>query len=90
MTELIVLLACLQGPGCPQATSAYYMSHPEIKRTVKHQEAKLKELVGPEIVAISPLFILAGKGRATIRLAEHVNLQVSSTGDKLMLFSINF
>ena len=45
MWEVIVILACTQGKGCAEATSAYYNVNPSIKEMIANTERLANKIV---------------------------------------------
>lgn len=88
--EFLVVLACSQGSGCPQTTDAYYSSHPEIKQLARNVDTKAKQIVGPEVVLLSPAVLLLARQRGTVNITKYISAQIQSNGDKLLIFHLSF
>lgn len=85
ITEALVAIACLNNQGCPQTMSAYYMSHPEIKKLATRTKVKAEELAGPTAVGMAPGLILIIKKRASFRITNYMELQISQDTGKIVL-----
>lgn len=87
--EFLVLLACTN-TGCPQTTAAYYQSHPELKEATKHVESKAKNIVGPEIILVSPIALYAAKGEGTFHITKYISLVLSTKSHNMVVFKTDF
>lgn len=84
LLETLVIFACVNGTGCTETSSQYYNTHPEIKEMVKANEEKVKEFIGPTMLAVfSPIAVAATGGTSTFRLSKNFNLQLSVNSQKL-------
>lgn len=89
--ELLVVIACSQPQGgCSQAQSAYYSTHPAFKQLIKKEGNKAKEVLGPEVVFLTPVYILQASGKATFHIGKYLSLQISNKSEKSLLFNFSF
>lgn len=91
ITEALVILACTTNHGCSQTQSAYFTSHPETYEQVKHRTSQVKAFVGPEVVAASPILMLATKHKGTFRITRNIGLQLDTHSQSAVLkFTFSF
>ncbi len=83
MLELLLISACLQGPGCSQASTAYYESSPAMKEQVAILKRTYSDVVEPALL-LAPFV----EGRAKVDLGPidlHVERQKAA-----LLFNYEF
>lgn len=88
--ELLVMAACLEGKGCSQTTTAYYISNPNTKQMIQRANTRVKEAVGPETLAISSPLIFAVRGTGTFKLTNYWSLQLSTKDSNMVIVRVNF
>lgn len=88
--ELIVTLACIQGPGCSQAQSAYYSTHPELRQIIRSKSNQAKQMVGPAAIYVSPIYILQISRQATFHISKHLNLQLQFKNERTISLQFTF
>lgn len=62
MQELLVILVCWQGQGCPEAGSTYYFYHPELALVAE----QIKHQINPNILQALPLLEIAARQEMTL------------------------
>lgn len=85
MPEFLVVVACLYGKGCAEASTTYYNSNQELQMFTKNVERSIKDEVPETLITYLAPALLYGSGRAgLIQISTSVNLKLSRTSSELI------
>lgn len=88
--EVLILLVCISGDGCPQAARQYYNTNPTLKQKVRMYRGKVEKAVGKEAAILMGSSIAAASGQP-FRVRVKRNFQLVKDKDKYLLeFGLEF
>lgn len=70
MTEVLLAFICLSGPGCTEASQAYYEQNGQLRGAVYHALVLVENKAPPAILAVVP-FVHAIHGQRVVLSVGH-------------------
>lgn len=88
LLEIIVAATCIQGPGCSQATYAYYKQSAELQQIVHNVENYSNRIASqyPTVVyVLTPLYTLTISRSASFKIYKTLMFEVNVKNETLAL-----
>lgn len=84
MIEALVVAVCVQGPGCSEASSAYYQYNVDLQIAVKKVERAVnKNVPEPVLTYLVPAAGVAAGYKGAIKLYGNISLNLSKSTSEL-------
>jgi hypothetical protein len=89
LLETIVAATCIQGPGCSQATSAYYKQSAELQQIVHNVENYSNHVASQYpttvVYVLTPLYTLTISRSASFKIYKTLMFEVNVKNETLAL-----
>jgi hypothetical protein len=88
LLEIIIAAACIQGPGCSYATSAYYRQSVELQQIVSNAEKYANSIATQyptTVYALTPVYTLTVSRVATFKVYKTLMFEVNMKNEYVAL-----
>jgi hypothetical protein len=89
-TEILVVIACLTGKGCPESAALYYDTHPELQSVKQVVEDKYISKI-PDFIKnlIVPAIAIGGGASGSIKIDENFSIQ-GNKDEQTIVYNLSF